>query len=101
MSLEQVHYGPLLDGSAFNTATLAELGSISRIQSPDSSFETADGLSAVRDDLNNREARKNLSQYRLSFPLETNGDAVADYGVFTSGNATANQPVLTLSYLVP
>lgn len=99
--LEHVSYGSLLDGSAYTTPTLAELGAISRIQSLDSSFETADVLSAVRDDLSNRGARKKLSQYRLSFTLETNGDAVADYVVFTSGNATANQPVLTISCLVP
>lgn len=101
MELNHVNYGDTLDGIDFDTARLADLGGIDSELSPISAYRTADVLSAVRDDLGNREARGSRSQYRLSFPKQTNADKYPDLVAFTAGESTSNQPLLKLSYLTP
>lgn len=100
--LEHVNYGPSLDEGDYRAPRLADLGAFDGPGSPsrESPYREADVLSAVRDDLLRRSERGSRSQYRLSFPVETDNDGENDLVVFSSGEAT-NKPELRLTYLVP
>lgn len=99
--LDHVNYGASLDGIDFGTVSLGDMGSIDSAIPRAPVRRTANVLSAVRDDLHNREARGDRNQYRLAFPKETDSDGDHDLVQFDSGNARANQPQLDLTYLVP
>lgn len=101
VALNHVSYGPSLDGGDYDTPSLADLGMIDSELTPISAYRTADVLSAVRNDLDHREARGSRSQYRLSFPKQTNTDSKNDFVAFTAGESATNPPLLKLSYLTP
>ena len=103
MNLDHVDYGPSLGGNDFYTPTLAALGVIDTLYVNFKTYTRADVLAAVRDDLANRDIRENRSQYRLSFPMLTDGNDKTDlvYFHYESPSATATRPLLVLEYLIP
>jgi flagellar basal body rod protein FlgF len=58
-------------------------------------------MMAVHNDLANRAARGNRSQYRLSFANATDNNSTGDRAVFTASESGTNRPVLSISYLIP
>jgi hypothetical protein len=45
--------------------------------------------------------RTGLTQFRLRFATDDNNNNAADFIRFNSGNAPANQPELTITYILP
>lgn len=101
MSLEHVSYGDGLTAEDFNTPSLADLGGIDNTFKPTSGSLSADVTATVQNDLANRAARGNRSQYRLSFPLATNNDSIEDDVSLVTGDSSTNQPRLEVVYLIP
>lgn len=100
VGLDHVDYGISLENTDFATPSLGNLGVIDSLDIPIRSFTQADVLSAVRDDL---KKRQNRSQYRLSFPVLTDGGAVTDAVVFGNGLSAVleQRPALMLEYKIP
>jgi len=101
ITLEHVNYGPGLEGGDYDTPRLADLGAIDRTFDAETAYLKADVIGAVRDDLVRRSERGERSQYRLSFPLETDKDGKDDFVFFASGDSSDHKPELRLTYLVP
>ena len=107
--LEHVAYGNTIAGSAYNIAPLsADVRGLTD-ETPCATIiclfvGTSTGWNAsdispwLKDDLTNRAARGNLSEVRLKFPIDTNGDSSADY--IAVSNA-ANKAQLIVTYLIP
>jgi Bacterial Ig-like domain len=101
VNLDHVVYGSSLSATDYDTPALGTLGTIDGIQVTGATHPQADVLTALRDDLANRVIRENRSQYRLGFPLQTNGDGESDYVSYRSGNDANDPPLLVLEYLIP
>lgn len=102
MNLAPIAFGSeLLIGMSSNYAApvLHDLGAIASITSSDSLKTSV--LVAVQDDLTHRVARGNRSQYRLSFPLESNKDNVSDVVSVYSGQGGSKAPFLNVEYQLP
>ncbi|MFB9993848.1 hypothetical protein ACFFLM_17965 [Deinococcus oregonensis] len=97
--LEQVSYGNQLTIADFTTPTLSLVTSTF---STDATLarRSADVLTQVRDDLTNRAARGDRTQYRLRFPKD---QPEGNYGFadFATAEDSARAPGLELSYLAP
>ncbi|OLV20020.1 Ig-like domain-containing protein [Deinococcus marmoris] len=101
VTLEHVNFGTaLLVGAAYNTPALHELGAIDSHSVPQNTEVKASVLVAVQDDLANRVLRDNRSQYRLSFPKESNGDSSPDTVAFAAGES-GTPPSIAVEYRVP
>ncbi len=111
VAMEHVTYGNTIAGSAYGIAPLsADVRGLTD-ETPCAStiiclfVGTTTGWNAsdispwLKDDLVNRAARGNLSEVRLSFPKDTNGDSSADYIAVSNLGATKAQLVVT--YLIP
>ena len=111
VGMEHVAYGTTITGSAYGTAPLsADVRGLTD-ETPCTStiiclfVGTTTGWNAsdispwLKDNLVNRVARANLSEVRLSFPKDTNGDSSADYIAVSNSGATKAQLVVT--YLMP
>jgi hypothetical protein len=101
MRLDHVSYGDGLAGEDYDTPSLADLGSFDTSASPASGSISADVLRSVQNDLANRAARGNRSQYRLSFANATDNNSTGDRAVFTASESGTNRPVLSISYFIP
>jgi len=88
------------DSNAFETPVLHDLGPLILAAGSHAVGDaiSKDVLVALKDDYEKRVERGNLSQYRMAFVLETNGDATADQ-VSISHSASNNH--LTVTYLYP
>lgn len=95
--------GTATTGDVYNTPNLGSLGAIDDSSEAFDRYVALDVLSAVRDDINNRASRNNLSQYMLAFPgIATNNDNQSDYVIYSSGFGDVNtSPKLQISYLIP
>ena len=98
VNLDHVDYLIGLEGTDFNTPSLANLGVMDSLYVPVKTYAQANVLSAVQDDLSKRASRENRSQYRLSFPVLTDGGKTADYVAFSISPGTS--PVLVLEYKI-
>lgn len=103
VNLDHVDYGPSLEANEFNTPTLAALGAIDTQFVNLKTYTRADVLAAVRDDLANRDIRENRSQYRLSFPVLTDGGRKTDLVAFDREDPSVpdKRPLLVLEYQIP
>jgi Bacterial Ig-like domain len=102
--LDHVYYGATLEENDFYPVTLGALGDIDTYRAGPDVFSRADALTAVRDDLTNLALRGNRTQYRLSFPLVTDGGGQSDWVFFDSDSTAATdaqRPKLILGYLTP
>ncbi len=97
--LEHVSYGSSLTGADFETPVLSALGNLSSGKGV--GMRSEDVLSALQNDLENRSARGNRSQYRVRFPLGTNTNNSNDFAYFNTGDAASNKPTLEVTYLIP
>ncbi|AZI41723.1 hypothetical protein EHF33_02320 [Deinococcus psychrotolerans] len=107
--LEHVTYGNTIVGSAYNIAPLSTdvrgltdetpCGSgICFFVGTTTGWNASDISPWLKDDLTNRAARGNLSEVRMKFPIDTNGDNASDY-IAISNNA--NKAQLVVTYLIP
>ena len=103
VNLDHVNYGPSLENTDFYTPTLNALGVIDTLYVSLKNYARANVLVAVRDDLNNRDIRPNRSQYRLNFPVLTDGGNATDRVFFSSENPATpeKRPLLILEYRIP
>lgn len=111
VAMEHVFYGNTIAGSAYGIMPLTtdvrgltdETPCASTIfcvfAGTTTGWNASDISSWLKDDLVNRAARGNLSEVRLSFPKDTNGDSSADYIALSNSGATKAQLVVT--YLIP
>lgn len=111
VAMEHVAYGSSIAGSAYGTTPLTTdvrgltdetpcTGTIICLFVGTTTGWNASDISPwLKDDLVNRAARGNLSEVRLSFPKDTNGDSSADYIAVSNAGATKAQLVVT--YLIP
>lgn len=100
VELEHLLYGTTLTASAATASALRNLGYLSQETPIENGWKTANVLTAVRDDLTNRTARGNRSQYRL----RCTGCTVIFYAaeIATSGgDAQFKVPELVVEYLLP
>ncbi|WP_181392075.1 Ig-like domain-containing protein [Deinococcus irradiatisoli] len=108
--MEHVAYGNTIAGSAYGIAPLsADLrgltdetpcsGLVCLFVGTSTGWNASDISAWLKDDLTNRAARGNLSEVRLSFPKDTNGDNAADNIAVSNAGATKAQLVVT--YLMP
>lgn len=96
---DHVDFGPTMDGADFTGALVLSYGT---------TFATADWsgartvsvVRAVQNDLANRVARGNRSQFRLKFTLDSSANAATDMLYLFSANyaTAASRPQLLLSY---
>ncbi len=100
IDLDHVDYGSSLEGSDYDTKSIALLGAIDSFAQRSTIQTQADVLSAVTDDITNRVSRGNRSQYRLSLFEQTNNDNAFDYVIYGSASL-APSPSLSLEYLIP
>ena len=102
INLEHVNYGATTDnsgGAIFNTPSLANLG-IADDASQSLEYRARDATSAVRNDLTDRAARGNRSQYRLAFPgTQVSQNGVQDFVFFS--DFVPQVPYLRVIYLIP
>jgi hypothetical protein len=102
MVLEHVNYGDSLAGEDYDTPVLADLGIFDSSSEPATGYLGSDVTSALNDDLANRTARGNRSQYRLRFPIENNDNSASDFVSFTSSEGPYGQrPFLNVVYYLP
>jgi Bacterial Ig-like domain len=102
--LDHVYYGATLEGTDFHSVTLGSLGDFDTWRAGAKVFSQADALAAVQNDLADLVLRGNRSQYRLSFPLVTDGGGATDWVLFNSDSTAATdaeRPKLILGYLTP
>ncbi len=100
--LHHVSYGESLGGEAYDTSILTDFSYFDSPLEPATGYLTGAVTRAVRDDLTNREARGNRSQYRLSFDAENNDNDVSDFVSFTASEGPSGQrPFLQVTYLIP
>lgn len=97
--LDHVNYGPSLNSADFDATVLRSVNELSNDAVIES--KSLGVLEAVQDDWTNRADRENRSQFRLRFPLITDGDGANDAVLFVSGNAATFRPTLQIVYLVP
>ncbi|MDX2004473.1 MAG: Ig-like domain-containing protein [Meiothermus sp.] len=100
VELEHLIYGSTLTASAATTAALRNLGYLSQEPPIENAWKTANVLTAVRDDLGNRLARSNRSQYRL----RCTGCSVTFFSgeaVESGGDARFKAPELVVEFLQP
>lgn len=95
---EHVYYDGL-DAADFAAATLGDLGYRLSVE-PTAGYKVADVLPKVRDDLAQRAARSNRSQFRVRFNLAVPDDK-ADYATLRMSESSANRPYLDLGYEHP
>jgi hypothetical protein len=104
INLDHVSFGPNTNNSAgnvFNTPSLRNLGLFDDPTKAVNSYHASDVISAVRDDLNNRAGRTNLSQYRLAFPgTQVSQNGAQDF-VFFWDVGSDRGAYLSISYLLP
>ena len=99
--LDHVTYGITLDSADYYTPKLEASGYTDGLSVP-IGYVTSDVLTSVRDDVTNRITRENRSQYRLGFPLISDGDSKNDNVSY--GAAESNfgyRPSLVLKYQIP
>ncbi len=107
--LEHVAYGNTITGSAYNITPLSAdvrgltdetpcATLICLFVGTSTGWNASDISAWLKDDLTNRAARGNLSEVRLKFPIDTNGDNSADY---IAVNNAANKAQLIVTYLMP
>jgi hypothetical protein len=102
MLLENVNYGNSLTGEDYNTPVIVGLGIFDSGSEPATGYLGSDVTSALNDDLDNRTARGNRSQYRFRFPIENNDNNASDYVSFTSSDGPEGQrPFLNVVYYLP
>jgi hypothetical protein len=99
VNLDHMDYGVSLEGTDFNTAALANLGVMDSLYVAVQTYAQANVLNAVLEDLAKRASRENRSQYRLSFPVLTDGGKKVDYVAFSISPGTS--PALVLEYKIP
>jgi hypothetical protein len=105
LRVAHANYGPSLGHDDYNLSTFLnpDLGTD---LSSDATLgwkhlRTPDLVAAVQEDVANRAARGNRSQYALYFPVATNSDRIGDYAILKSGDSATDPPYLYLEYLVP
>ncbi len=96
---EHVSYGASLNSADFDTAVLADLGNLTN--SSALGWKTKTVTEAVQDDWENKISRGQRSQYRLRFPIITNGNAANDLIAITTRESVSNNPILEITYLIP
>jgi PKD repeat protein len=107
--VDHVNFGAALEAEDFGTTALSShtpfSNDIPNTKKSTNNFGMQDFmLSALNDDLTQRSARGNRSQFRLRFQKSTNKDSFEDSARFLSleGGAANNfQPVLSVTYLEP
>jgi Bacterial Ig-like domain len=102
MSLDHVIYGGSLSNDDYDTPILADLGIFDSASEPVTGYLASDVTSALNDDLTNRAARGNRSQYRLSFRATDEKKGPANYVSFTASEGPNGQrPFLNVVYYLP
>lgn len=99
VSLEHVNFDTLNLAAAFNPAALSSVGNISTNATLE--FKTLSVLTQLQNDITNRVARGNRTQYRLAFPTVTDIDAKFDAAIFESATAATNPSTLSVRYFLP
>ena len=99
--LQHVYLGTSYPYSAVSSGTLRGLGVVST--STASAVRTRDVVAAVRDDVQNRVPRGNLSQYRITFEnVYLPMPAIRAYVAFACRSSAAGSPErLDVTYLIP
>jgi hypothetical protein len=109
INLDHVNFGPNTNNSAGNLFNTPSIGNLGVFDDPTKAVDrnhASDVMSAVRDDLNNRAARGNLSQYRLAFPgTQASQNGVQDFvffvGILNAGLPDDKSAYLEISYVIP
>lgn len=101
INLDHVNFGSTAAQTIFYTPTLQNLGIFDDATKAQDSYHGKDATNAFRDDLNNRAARGNRSQYRLAFlgsSVSQNG--VMDFVFFFFAGDSSRDAYLSVSYLI-
>lgn len=104
IELEHLLYGATLISSAYGTTALRKLDNLSEQEPKFEGWKIADVLVAAKDDLKNRIARGNRSQYRLRCLNCTAGQSVtliAAEAKDTAGSFKDLVPQLVIEYVLP
>lgn len=96
---ESVYYGTSLDAGDFETPVIIFIYTLS--SSDTSEWKSRAVTSKVRYDYAHLSTRSNRSQFRLSFPTNTNVDGGWDLVYFISSNASVYKPYLKITYEYP
>jgi hypothetical protein len=99
VSLEHVNFDTLNLAAAFNPAALSSVGNISTNATLE--VKTLSVLTQLQNDITNRVARGNRTQYRLAFPTVTDVDLKFDAAIFASPTAATDPSTLSVRYFLP
>jgi Bacterial Ig-like domain len=102
VTLDHLNYGNVLGSAAYGQPSLRDLGIFDSSSSPASGYLSSDVTLAVNDDLTNRAARGNRSQYRLRLLNEpTDADPFGFVNFTASEGPNGQRPFLQMTYLIP
>jgi Bacterial Ig-like domain/Bacterial Ig domain len=99
VSLEHVNFDTLNLAAAFTPAALSTVGNISTNATLE--VKTLSVLTQLQNDITNRVARGQRSQYRIAFPTVTDIDLKFDAAIFASPTAATNPSTLSVRYFLP
>jgi hypothetical protein len=97
--LDHVVYGPTLTALDFDPTVLGTASEFSGDETVGD--KTLNVINSLKDDWTNRLDRGNRSQFRLRFPILTDGDGIFDAARFNSSDAAGMKPILSIVYLIP
>jgi Bacterial Ig-like domain len=102
VTLDHLNYGNALGSAAYGQPSLRDLGIVDSGSSPASGYLSSDVTVAVNDDLTNRAARGNRSQYRLRLLNEpTDADPFGFVSFTSSEGPNGQRPFLNVVYYLP
>jgi Bacterial Ig-like domain len=102
VTLDHLNYGNALGSAAYGQPSLRDLGIVDSSSSPASGYLSSNVTLAVNDDLSNRAARGNRSQYRLRLLNEpTNADPFGFVDFTASEGPNGQRPFLNVVYYLP
>ncbi len=114
VSVDHLNYGTTLNAGDYDAPRLADLGALdspalvgtggflSYESSTPIGWKSLDVLAGVKDDVTNRTARRQHSQYRLAFQRDTDGNDTFDATYFHLNASDSNlRPLLQIEYVTP
>jgi PKD repeat protein len=114
VSVDHLNYGTTLNAGDYDAPRLAELGAIDSPalvssggllyyeNTTPNGWKSLDVLSGFKDDVTNRAARRQHSQYRLAFQRDTDGNDTFDAAYFYLNASDSNlRPFLQVEYVTP